>query len=302
MLHATQLQKLDLNLLVALDVLLCVNELGQAADVLGVNQAALGHTLLRLREAFDDELLVEGNGGLVRTARAQALAQPLQQALFDLQHALSADNDFDPANSSQQFTVAASVDMDRMLPKLMELIAARAPAVNIEWLALEHDDILPALEAGAVELAVCHPLRSNDSVYQRLLFADNFCCATRQGHAAIDGDLDLDRYLSLSHIDIDLPAGRRGAIDHVLARLGLQRRVALRLPQLSTAAAVLLSTELIVTAPRRDLQAWAALLPLQLHEAPLKLTGFTVSMAWHERMKNHPAHCWLRDQLVAAGR
>jgi DNA-binding transcriptional LysR family regulator len=51
-------QRLDLNLLVALDVLLTEQSVSLAADKLCLSQSATSSALGRLREYFDDELLV----------------------------------------------------------------------------------------------------------------------------------------------------------------------------------------------------------------------------------------------------
>ncbi|HZX27987.1 MAG TPA: LysR family transcriptional regulator, partial [Telluria sp.] len=63
----------DLNLLVALNALLCEGSVSKAAERLGLSESAMSRTLARLREATGDELLVRAGRSMVPTPRAQAL-------------------------------------------------------------------------------------------------------------------------------------------------------------------------------------------------------------------------------------
>ena len=65
----------DLNLLVALDALLAEGSVAGAAKVLGLSASAMSRTLLRLRAATGDPLLVRAGRGLVPTPHAAALRE-----------------------------------------------------------------------------------------------------------------------------------------------------------------------------------------------------------------------------------
>jgi DNA-binding transcriptional LysR family regulator len=54
--------RLDLNLLVALDALLTERSITKAAERLNLSPSATSNALARLREYFDDELLVQEIG------------------------------------------------------------------------------------------------------------------------------------------------------------------------------------------------------------------------------------------------
>ena len=62
----------DLNLLVALDVLLAEKSVARAAKRLQLSPSAMSRTLARLRETTGDALLVRAGRGLVPTSRALA--------------------------------------------------------------------------------------------------------------------------------------------------------------------------------------------------------------------------------------
>ena len=71
--RTTQLQRVDLNLLVALAALLEERHVSRAADRIGLSQPATSRALQRLRHTLDDELLVRTKDGYQLTPRAERL-------------------------------------------------------------------------------------------------------------------------------------------------------------------------------------------------------------------------------------
>ena len=92
-----QLIRMDLNLLVVLQVLLEERNVTRAAERLSVSQPALSKTLQKLRESFDDELFTRTAHGLIPTPKAETLGASLPTALLTLGKLLE-DDAFDPAS------------------------------------------------------------------------------------------------------------------------------------------------------------------------------------------------------------
>ena len=65
--------RIDLNLLVYLDMLLRERNVTRAANQLGITQPAMSNGLRRLRDLLEDPLLVRTSEGMVPTERAQKL-------------------------------------------------------------------------------------------------------------------------------------------------------------------------------------------------------------------------------------
>src|SRR5512147_2480512 len=82
--RAEHIRSMDLNLLVALDVLLEERNVTRAAGRLGLTQPATSRLLGRLRATFGDPLFVRTSRGIVPTQRARDLAVPLRQVVQDV--------------------------------------------------------------------------------------------------------------------------------------------------------------------------------------------------------------------------
>src|SRR4030081_2035125 len=93
--NVSNLRRLDLNLLLTLDVLLAEHSVTRAAQRLNFSQPSVSVHLAKLREMLGDPLLLAGPRGRRPPARADELRQPLHQALEALERAVSPANEFD---------------------------------------------------------------------------------------------------------------------------------------------------------------------------------------------------------------
>ena len=66
------LQRIDLNLMVAFEALMAERSVSAAATRLGVSQPAMSNSLARLRSLFDDELFVRSSRTMLPTPQPGA--------------------------------------------------------------------------------------------------------------------------------------------------------------------------------------------------------------------------------------
>jgi len=123
---------LDLNLLVALDVLFEIRNVTATAERVGVTQSAVSHRLARIREFFDDPLFVSAGDDLLLTQEAEALQTPLRLALRGLRDAILSDEELDPATTKRSFAIpAADLAEIGMVPPLLARLSRVAPGARI---------------------------------------------------------------------------------------------------------------------------------------------------------------------------
>src|SRR5688572_30327208 len=106
--HAMDSKRLDLNLLVTLEALLVEQNVTKAAARLHLSQPAVSAQLSRLRNAFDDPLLIPAQRGMTPTAKAIELLDPLRQALDQVRGTVARHRSFDPAKAKLTVTIACT--------------------------------------------------------------------------------------------------------------------------------------------------------------------------------------------------
>ncbi|WP_019446987.1 LysR family transcriptional regulator [Cupriavidus sp. BIS7] len=297
----TNLRRLDLNLLVTLDALLAEHNVTRAAERLHYSQPSVSVHLARLREIFNDPLLLPGPRGMRPTARAESLRDPLREALTALEAAISPESPFDPVAATQTWRIAATdySESTVLLPALAEL-RRLAPGTRIAVIEMAPGRFARQAEQGDIDLAFHITSDAPEGLHLRPLFTERYVLAGRRGHPRLKRKPTIAQFCALEHVLVS-PAGGgfTGVTDEVLAAAGLSRRVALSVPHFLFLASVLASTDLVAMLPARLVRDNAA---LQIVEAPVEVPGYEMSMLWHERVHRDPAHQWLRETIAAAVR
>lgn len=300
--HDMHIGNLDLNLVRVLDALLEHRSVTKAARQLGLSQSATSHALGRLRTLLRDPLFIRDKHAFSPTARAAALAQPLRQALEDLERTLLPPPPFDPKTARRRFTIAtADYAQFVLLPELVKRLTSEAPGVDL-WFRVFTE---PSPERAASEDAdvVIGPRLQGlggSAIVERALFDERFVCILRASHPALTKRWTPERFAALQHVLI-APGGQPGGtVDEALARLGLDRRVTVGVPHFLSAPYIVLDSDLVATVPERLARLVSSSLNLEVREPPIPVPGFGVYLYWHRRFQDDPAHVWLRSQIVAA--
>lgn len=293
------LNRLDLNLLLTLDVLLREHNVTRAAQRLNLSQPSVSVQLARLREIFDDPLLLPGPRGMQPTVRADELREPLRQALEALERAVSPVNAFDPARASVTWRIAATdyTESAVLLP-LLTTLRRDAPASRLAVFELNPGQIKRQAEQGDIDLFFHLRDGAPASLHQRLLFTERYVLAGRLDHPALKRRPSLKQFCQLEHVIVSPEGGGfQAATDEALAARGLKRNVVLSVPHFLFMLDVLARTDLVAVLPERLVANTGT---LQVVDPPLDLPGFDMLMLWHERLHRDPGHKWLRQQVLAA--
>ncbi|WP_326429882.1 LysR family transcriptional regulator [Stutzerimonas frequens] len=292
------LRRLDLNLLVTLDVLLAEHNVTRAAERLNFSQPSVSVHLAKLRDIFDDPLLIPGPRGMRPTARAEALREPLRLALEALEQAVAPASPFDPSAAQNVWRIAASDygESAIVLPALAGMRSA-APGTRIAVVEMQPSRIARQAEQGDIDLALHTVDGSPSNLRRRVLFTERYVLAGRARHPRLRRRPTLEQFCALDQVIVSPDGGGfHAATDDALAGHGLKRRVVLSVPHFLFLRSVLESTDLVAMLPERLVEGAA----LQVVEAPLEIPGYEMAMLWHERAHRDPAHQWLREQIASA--
>lgn len=293
------INSLDLNLLQTLDVLLEELNVTRAAQRLNLSQPSVSAQLARLRRVLDDPLLLPGPRGMLPTARAEALRDPLRLALEALTRAVAPPDVFNPAHADQTWRIAATDYMSSalVLPAL-NLIRDAAPRSRMAVFTLNPPQVAQQLEKGEMDLVFHTGDNAPPTLHQRKLFSERYVLAGRRDHPQLQQPPTLDQFCQLEFVLISPDGGGfSAATDSALAKLGRKRRVALSVPHFLFMLEVLASSDLVAVLPERLVRNTPH---LRVFTPPLEIPGFDILMLWHQRLHRDPAQQWLRQQIVAS--
>jgi DNA-binding transcriptional LysR family regulator len=288
----------DLNLLIVFDAVMQDRSVTRAGSRIGLSQPAMSHALNRLRHMLKDDLFVRTPDGMVPTPRAEMLAQPLRNALSEMQLALEPAA-FDPAQADRHFTLAVNNYAAVVLvPPLVAAVTAAAPSVRLDLRPSGTLDLLQQMDRGDLDLVLGTHVDPGERFARTVLLEDPFVMVMRRGHPAIRRKLSPAAFAALPHLEISSSGEDTGFIDRWLTEHRCERRIALRAPYLS-AASVLVQSDFVATLSRRIAQEFVRNHPLEIRQPPYESPRMRTTMLWHRRLERHPAHRWLRESIMS---
>lgn len=298
------MKTIDLNLLLALDVLLEERSVTAAARRLGLSPSATSRTLARLRQATADPLLVPAGRGLVPTPYAEHLAGRVHALARDARAVLTpATAQVQPATLERTFTIRANEGfVVQFAPAIIAAVAEVAPHVRLRFAPKPDKDPAP-LRQGAIDLEIGTAGSSAPEVRSLLLFRDRFVGAARADHPLLHAPVTPERYVSHRHVVTSRRGAWRGPVDDALLERGLRREIVAVVPSFSDALNVARCSDLIALVPRSCLaQGGAMTWGLEGFDLPVPTPELAVSVMWHPRFDADPAHRWLRQKLMTVCR
>ncbi|HFZ8993574.1 TPA: LysR family transcriptional regulator [Citrobacter freundii] len=286
------IRTLDLNLLKALDALLDEGSVTHAARRLSLTQPAVSGMLTRLRDYFGDPLFIRTSHGMVPTQRAIELSVPLKHILTDIA-ILVKPIKFEPITAEMTYTIAATdYALKAVIVPLIAALKQHAPRIRVAVRPVDSERMHQQLSRGELDLALVTPQTTPDDLHGRALYEEKYVCVANRHHPLAEAArMTIEQFCEQEHILVSTEGRFTGVTDEVLAELNLRRRVGISVNSFLVIPDILRLTDMIAVVPSRMVPVDSDLTILPL---PLKIPGFTKSMAWHERTHRDPAHQWIR--------
>ncbi len=308
-----QPQRIDLNLLEYLDVLLRERNVTHAANQLGITQPAMSNGLRRLRDMFEDPLLVRTAEGMTPTERALELQPMVRDILANIDKAIQPKTEFDAATSKRIFRVMASDYAESTLfPLLLRKLRNEAPGISLDIMT-PSDVSFHDVEQGKVDMVINRFDAIPQSFHQATIWQDSFLCLFSKRNP-IAKAFTLENYLASKHVWVSKtgmgvgvginPADvqRLGWVDEALRAIGEQRHIAVFTRHYQAAMRMAELQDLIVTLPARAARLQRNNPDLVIEPPPFDIPPFDLKMAWSPLLQKNPAHQWMRQAIISVAR
>jgi DNA-binding transcriptional LysR family regulator len=282
---------LDLNLLATLDLLLAEESVSRTAVRLGLSQAAVSAQLARLREHFNDDLLVARGRGLVKTPFAAGMATMVANCVRQAHAIAGTRGTFDPATASREFRVrAGDIDTFLLLAGVNRRLQVEAPGIGLQ--------ISGARTTLDFRIG---PLGLHDSsLAHEPLYVDEYCVLADRDHPGLGDRLAPEDYLAARHVVRHFGNDSSPSWEAVLMRQrGHVRHVATVVDSYASIPYFLIGTRHLSTVPYRFACEMASRFPLRVLPLPIEVPRQTIVLQWSGHLDNDPGAIWLRALMRA---
>ncbi|MEL0037877.1 MAG: LysR family transcriptional regulator [Halieaceae bacterium] len=298
--NISKLARMDLNLLVALQVLLEERSVSKAASRMAITQPAMSKTLARLREAFNDPLFVRSKRGIQPTPRAESLVSELENILGSIENLLI-EGEFSPLSYQGEVSIAISEYVGlSLLPALASKLQTIAPKLRVKTITRVEGQ-LEQLASGELDFAIQIERASYGPEYRmQPLGSSPLAIFVRRQHPLVDQGISIETLLQYPTINLyisdreNLELTIQNRYREVFGSAGM-----VETSHLLTALEILRETDYTLLCPAylaRNDGATRDVVALSL--PPEHATIIDYSLVAHERTQRSALHQWLWSEII----
>ncbi|WP_110674224.1 MULTISPECIES: LysR family transcriptional regulator [Salinicola] len=292
--------KLDLNLLVALDHMLTLKSVSRAAERMNLTQSAMSNALTRLRSYFDDPLLVQVGRRMELTPRAQAIKHSVRDILVRIEATVATDLTFDPSQSTRDFRIILSdFTMSTLMPKVLELADNESSSIRFQLLP-QIESPYRAIEKGEADVLIAPGALTSADHPSEHLFSEEYVCITC-AHSRHHGRLmTMERYTESRHVQMVPTRGGATFEQQWLAQRGIHRDIALTSYTFASLPQLISGSERVATVHKHLALRYRDHVAIDIHPLPFDMPLLEERIQWHAYRDQDPGIRWLTDLMHRA--
>ncbi|PJC84947.1 LysR family transcriptional regulator [Vibrio sp. HA2012] len=299
--------RMDISLLVCLKVLTEELSVTRTAHRLCLSQSSVSKSLARLRELFDDPLFIRHSHGLRPTPKTLFLKPRLDNLISQIE-SLSEPETFSPARSIHKFNIALVESCySLILPHFVPALFHQAPSIRLKthnW----DSNTFADLQNGLLDMGIkgrditqhgySQPQEIPADIIGTEIYRDIQVCLVRDKHPVLTQEWDLQTYLSMRHIQAACDGNDRWLLDYQLADKGLERDIAMLVPDFNSAVSLCSYTDFIFTVPRHFAQMVTTNNRLRQLPLPTELPPFAYTLFWNKYRENEANISWMKNLII----
>lgn len=290
---------LDLNLLIALEALLNDRSVSLAALRVNRSQSAMSGSLARLREHFQDEILISTGHRMTLTAFGESIVEPIRDLMNHIQRTVEVTGTFDPATSNRLFTLCVSDYLIQfIMPDIARKVAELSPGTIL--------DLIPAtrtsyelLESRKVDLLVAASFSASDAYPFETLQQNDHAVLGWSGNPGLQNEqLTEEEFFRLGRV-----AGRFGArrmfsvAETHVQRIGGRQQIEVMVHSVEAIPSFLIGTNRIALMHRTIAEAFAELQPLVVRDPPFEFPLHSIVLQNHPNRSGDAGLEWLKELI-----
>lgn len=291
---------LDFNLLKVLDALIAERNVTRAGKRLGRSQPAVSNALQRLRQLTGDALLVRGPDGFVLTPRAEAMREPLREAIALVESCVAGAPQFDPAKATGPFRLSTPDRLSiAVVPPLVARLQKAAPNTTLHVITAERHRAVELLDADRIDCALGWFDEKPAHCGAELMMEEQLFCVFRRDHPILKrgGRFDIAAVLSYPHVVVSASGQGSAIFDDLLKRHGLARKALVAVTNFTAVPSLLGGSDMIGVFTKLAADAFQRSFGLAKRPVPLEIGKIATQMVWPLRYDRDPRHVWLRQQI-----
>ncbi|WP_087017925.1 LysR family transcriptional regulator [Thaumasiovibrio subtropicus] len=292
-------ERINLNLLHTLLILLEERHVSRCAARLHLTQSAVSRQLAQLRDHFQDPLFVRNGNQLVTTPKADTLHQQLN-TLFNDVGKIVEQTQFIPARWQGECVFSSSDYVAQYIfPDIVSAIRKQAPEGRFSY-TLWHQEYLDKLGDKQIQLASTMLQEAPTHLSSALIGEDKAVCVMHERHPLAHLDnLSLENFLHYPHIRISGGGDKDSFVDRHLQGLQRSRHIAATVPFFSSAFTLLAHEQYLLTIPHHIAHNLKSTCQLTFKPMPFEVPTHRYWLLWHPKYEHDPAHVWLREQALS---
>lgn len=296
------IRKINLNLLQSLDVLLSEKNVTKAAEKYFISQPAMSSNLTKLRDLFEDDLLIKTNNGMVLTPKAESLKPKINEVLRTMQSIVFGAIEFDPSSSNRTFTLGMSDSIEvLLLPKILKIINEQAPYIKINVKHFNYLNSPDDFEDQGLELILGNTIKDSPMLNSELLFNYTGIVVGRENHPLLQKELTKKSYLKADQIKVEYGSNSSDSmLDTFFKEQDIELNYKFVISHAVSILPIIRQTDLIATIPLFINGLILKQLNLSYQPIPYNIPSASAYLTWHKKDDNDTGLIWLKNIIMLA--